>query len=819
MAAPPPSTSLTLVTSRRKLEDHLRPRVSSIGSPTVAMREVQRLGHRRVSSVDQWEPANSASSSSSSQKTGSSDYQSQNSDDSHSHSLSGVEGVSLSGSAGMGDDQSSLAGVLESLGAAHVTSSGKGEVSAVTSSGVGAAKNLLKLAEARELDALVELSLAEAQLGAKGARLLVPLLSRRPEPSSEFTADALSCLTSLNISDNDLGEQGGLDVMGCLRSSFVNQLTHLDFGFNSLGHKTSVALGQYLAAETCALQWLSLMGNPKLFKKESLGDKGTVAGLTENTSLAHLNISKCGVGTKVSGPLGFAIRRHPSLAVLEMANNKLTNQGAELLFKLVSAHPKLAGLDVRDNQIGDKGAVALSKLIECSAQRVLMIDASQNRGIKGLGGTALASALAGPPLGQGLQNLAFDNCSIGASATDIFEVLAAAGCSLLDLSLQRNGIPSASGPAIVKLIAQNRSLRRLNLAGNDVKTLPGIESSLPKNTVLETLVLRSNPLDIRTARALATAITNLQPRKSALRRLDLRQTPIRGPAFEALKDAFCKSVVLQSCWVGTTMFVSKLLGGLNLRTLPDSIPLMTHLLVLDLQRNSLKSLPEAIGSLVKLRDLNLAHNELTHLPLSLADMPALRNLQLEGNRKTLLSPPPNVVRRGRKEILGYLKDLQSGSEQVFRCKIMVRKSYFLLRSLLCSCFLLECGANFFILQVVGQENVGKTSFIRTLSKKKDKPGVQLLSTDGIQIDSLKMKVKLPVEILGAKGTKGDKKVQAVDFSIWDFAGLSGFPLRLLGCCWSDTFRRPGRLLRWASVLSERADHLFLVFRPTVRPDV
>ncbi len=63
-------------------------------------------------------------------------------------------------------------------------------------------------------------------------------------------------------------------------------------------------------------------------------------------------------------------------------------------------------------------------------------------------------------------------------------------------------------------------------------------------------------------------------------------------------------------------------------------------------------------------------------------------LNVDGN--PLRTPPKEIVKKGRKEIMGYLKDLAKGSEQCYRVKLMV----------------------------VGQENVGKTTLIRKLNQKK-----------------------------------------------------------------------------------------------------
>jgi GTPase SAR1 family protein len=68
--------------------------------------------------------------------------------------------------------------------------------------------------------------------------------------------------------------------------------------------------------------------------------------------------------------------------------------------------------------------------------------------------------------------------------------------------------------------------------------------------------------------------------------------------------------------------------------------------------------------------------------------------------------------------------------------------------------------------IVGQENVGKSSLLRSLknanSKVKATSFANLLSTDGIDVQSFSTKKK-----------DKDKRVK-IDWSAWDFAGLYYF---------------------------------------------
>lgn len=170
---------------------------------------------------------------------------------------------------------------------------------------------------------------------------------------------------------------------------------------------------------------------------------------------------------------------------------------------------------------------------------------------------------------------------------------------------------------------------------------------------------------------------------------------------------------------------------------------MNHLKAINLSDNRIEELPYRIGELKCLKELILRNNKLQSLPYSLALLPSLKVIEVSGN--PIKVPPIEIVKKGRKEILGYLKDLAEGAEPCYRTKVMV----------------------------VGQENVGKTTLINKLQNRKQRTktkgtikGVNTanISTDGIDIDLWNISVLFK--------TKEDPKPrkQTVSVSVWDFAG-------------------------------------------------
>lgn len=129
-------------------------------------------------------------------------------------------------------------------------------------------------------------------------------------------------------------------------------------------------------------------------------------------------------------------------------------------------------------------------------------------------------------------------------------------------------------------------------------------------------------------------------------------------------------------------FFVKQLDGRGITEFPPNLLKMTTLRELHIANNSIERIPLEISNLTELTDLNISNNRLLTLPPSMGFLTNLKNLKLTGN--SFQTPPPEILSKSTKMILGYLRDLAKGSEPIYRVKLMM----------------------------VGQENVGKSSYIR-----------------------------------------------------------------------------------------------------------
>ncbi|XP_046564246.1 LOW QUALITY PROTEIN: uncharacterized protein LOC124273077 [Haliotis rubra] len=163
--------------------------------------------------------------------------------------------------------------------------------------------------------------------------------------------------------------------------------------------------------------------------------------------------------------------------------------------------------------------------------------------------------------------------------------------------------------------------------------------------------------------------------------------------------------------------------------LPDFLMACTTLETLDVSNNCLTSIEDSISGLTKLESINLSNNlPLVSVSAEITATP-LKELHLK-NCPALKTPPKEVVGRGFKAILGYLRRLRMGSVDCKRTKLMF----------------------------VGLGGAGKTSLVRVLTDGSyayyTDYGENI--TDGIDIT----RWDVPVE-----GSK-----EPISYSTWDFAG-------------------------------------------------
>ena len=169
------------------------------------------------------------------------------------------------------------------------------------------------------------------------------------------------------------------------------------------------------------------------------------------------------------------------------------------------------------------------------------------------------------------------------------------------------------------------------------------------------------------------------------------------------------------------------LFGNQLTALPEFLGNLTNLMELHLSGNKLTALPESLGNLNNLTELYLSGNKLTALPESLGNLTDLKRLVVLDN--PLISPPIDILERGSKFIIEYLRELKKKSRRRYEAKLLM----------------------------LGDGGEGKTCVSRALRGLKFQPQV---TTRGVDV----------VRWTFANPNYLDDNEKEITLNIWDFEG-------------------------------------------------
>ena len=194
----------------------------------------------------------------------------------------------------------------------------------------------LLLSDAGEYScALRALNLRGNDIGQKGCRKLCTALKRN------------TTVQSLSLNGNPVGNEGGMSVAAMLAKNTA--LLSLDLGASEQGTESIIAMAAVLKQNT-TLTELNLE-NPRLF---SLGEESTyqlAKMLQANTSLVRLNLAK----------------------------HKVRDDGARMLAQMLSQNDTLEELDLRCNEVGIAGGEALAALLMQPGCAVRTLNLASNR--------------------------------------------------------------------------------------------------------------------------------------------------------------------------------------------------------------------------------------------------------------------------------------------------------------------------------------------------------------------------------------------------------------------------------------------------------
>ena len=307
-------------------------------------------------------------------------------------------------------------------------------------------------------------------------------------------------------------------------------------------------------------------------------------------------------------------------------------------------------------------------------------------------------------------------------ALDRIEKAARTGAT--ELNLRNMGLTT-----LPDSLAQLQSLQTLNVNNNQLTALP---DSLAQLQSLQELDVSNNQLT-----ALPDSLARLQ---------NLRELNANDNQLTALPDSLAELQNLQELYVSANRLRAlpeslTQLGNLvamfardnKLAGLPESLAQLQNLRQLSVYNNQLTALPDSFAQLQNLQDLDVHKNQLTALPNSLSQLQNLKGLHVSGN--PLPDPYPELIERGTKEVLTYLRSLakEEETEPQYEAKLIL----------------------------VGEGSVGKTCLVRALQAK---PGHEKKAFDP------KSKTTHGIKIGQVVLPHPDQPATDITLNAWDFGG-------------------------------------------------
>ena len=191
-----------------------------------------------------------------------------------------------------------------------------------------------------------ELNLSSNNFGAAGAAALVKVLEMKNRSRGRKPSAAMPFLDRLDMSNNDLGDEGTTQLTRAILKRSEIHLVDLRLSSNSIGSG---------GIETIMNKLLQHNLVSLALDKNSIGDQGcqlVAASLQSMPSLARLNLGFNQIGSRGITSLMRSLVTCKSITYLGLSGNILRISGAIALAFTLSQHPRLEELDLDNCCLG-----------------------------------------------------------------------------------------------------------------------------------------------------------------------------------------------------------------------------------------------------------------------------------------------------------------------------------------------------------------------------------------------------------------------------------------------------------------------------------
>ena len=453
------------------------------------------------------------------------------------------------------------------------------------------------LAQALRVNTSVKtLTLSSNHLQDKGAMALAEMLGRygsgmvnttlehidlsngRIGPAgAQCLAQALHINTSvktLKLSGNTLHNEGVMALAEVLGAVNNTTLEHVNLNYCGINPRGAKHLAQALRVNN-SVKTLKLIGN-RLGNNganalaEMLGEYGSMSSRTVNSTLEHIDLSKCRIGTEGARQLALALCVNTSVKTLKLIGNYPYDEGAKALAEMLGGNREdssgtvnttLEHVDLSDCRIGPAGAQHLAQAL-CVNTSVKTLKLSVNPlGDENEGAKTLAEILGGNradssgTVNTTLEYIDLSVCRIGPAGAQCLAQALRVNTSVKTLKLLNNPLDDEGANALAEMLGGygsknsgtvNTTLEYIDLSVCRIGPAGAqcLAQALRVNTSVKTLKLLNNPLDDEGAKALAELLGGYGSKNSGtvnttLEHIDLRNCSIGHDGAQRLAQALC----------------------------------------------------------------------------------------------------------------------------------------------------------------------------------------------------------------------------------------------------------------------------------------
>ncbi|XP_069806654.1 NACHT, LRR and PYD domains-containing protein 3-like isoform X2 [Dendropsophus ebraccatus] len=255
------------------------------------------------------------------------------------------------------------------------------------------------------------------------------------------------------------------------------------------------------------------------------------------TNIEELNLTGCSLETEGLERLAPALH---NLWSLSLTKNQLSDRSCSLLASIIRNNPSLTILNLSSNHLSGPHFSDMVEALSSPDCRIQELHLDYNN-LSDMSCTELAAIIRNNPFLKKL-DLSGNHLS-GPNFSDLVEALSGPDCSLEELHLANNDLPDTSCTQLASIIRNNRSLKRIDLSGNNLygpRFSDLMEALSSPDCRIEELHLANNDLPDTSCTLLAFVIRNNQ----SLKRLVLSGNHLSGPHFidlvEALSSPACR---------------------------------------------------------------------------------------------------------------------------------------------------------------------------------------------------------------------------------------------------------------------------------------